>query len=98
MVKQRAWLAMTSRRAQSRPRLELLLPRQSARAAWVGYSALDGPSKEEQQQQAEQSASKLKAAHGKIDKLTKLVEDLTAEVEELTADLITAKLGQAELA
>ena len=42
--------------------------------------------------------AKLKAAHAKIDKLTKLVEDLTAEVEELTADLIAAKLGQAELA
>ena len=98
MVKQRAWLAMTSSALKA-------ASSGAAPAAPISPGGLGGlfglgggPSKEEQQQQAEQSASKLKAAHGKIDKLTKLVEDLTAEVEELTADLITAKLGQAELA
>ena len=100
MVKQRAWLAMTSSalKAASSGAAPAAPISPGGLGGLFGLGGGGGPSKEEQQQQAEQSASKLKAAHGKIDKLTKLVEDLTAEVEELTADLITAKLGQAELA
>ena len=60
----------------------------SSRRGGASSSARGGGSEE----------TKLAAANAKVDKLTRLVEDLTGEVEELTADLIAAKLSQAELA